>query len=169
MTSPLDELYREIPLTQGQVALISEEDFILICHRKWRAWWNKNTQSFYAISSIWVDGHSRTVYMHRELLGLRHGDKRQGDHIHPADTLDNRRSNLRIATHAQSQCNKRISKNNTTGHKGVYWIARRSEWWVQISLQGKTKFIGAYTKYEVACKAQEAAAARYYGEFARTA
>jgi hypothetical protein len=41
------------------------------------------------------------------------------DHIN-GDSLDDRWENLRLATRAENQWNRRISYNNTTGFKGVY-------------------------------------------------
>jgi len=36
------------------------------------------------------------------------------------DGLDNRSDNLRACTHQQNQQNRRVNKNNKTGHKGVF-------------------------------------------------
>jgi len=51
-----------------------------------------------------VDGRPRTVYMHREVLGLERGDG-VVDHVN-GNALDNRRANLRVGTQAQNNQNK---------------------------------------------------------------
>lgn len=48
-------------------------------------------------------------------------DFEMGDHRN-RDPLDNRRENLRIATHSQNQINKKLQKNNSSGCRGItYW------------------------------------------------
>jgi hypothetical protein len=41
----------EIELTQGQVALIDDEDFELVSKYKWYARWDSHTESFYAVTN----------------------------------------------------------------------------------------------------------------------
>jgi hypothetical protein len=57
--------------------------------------------------------------LHRIILEAKKGE--HCDHIN-GDTLDNRRLNLRICSHAQNMANRKISKNNKTGVKGVYLV-----------------------------------------------
>jgi len=111
---------RTIPLTQGQVALVDEADFEWLAQWKWYARWAENTQSFYAVRnerSVGSSSRQRAVFMHREILQLRPGDPRKGDHQN-GDTLDNRRSNLRHATSSQNTINSRLRADNATGHHG---------------------------------------------------
>lgn len=87
------------------------------------------------------------------------------DHINH-NGLDNRKSNLRICTNQENIMNCNIPKNNKSGCKGVYWSKDKNKWTVQVSVNGKTKYIGRYNKYEDAVKARKEAAEKYYGEFA---
>jgi hypothetical protein len=85
------------------------------------------------------------------------------------DGLDNRRANLRIATHQQNNHNHRISKNNTSGFKGVTWFERSKKWVAQINMNGKKIHLGLHGTPEAAHAAYAAASAKLHGEFGRTA
>lgn len=102
--------------------------------------------------------------IHRLIMGVT--DKNiVVDHINH-NGLDNRKSNLRICTSGQNTCNCLTSKNNKSGHKGVYWSKERKKWCAQISINNKTKGLGRYDTIEEAIEAREKAAKEYYGEFA---
>src|SRR5882762_4759564 len=118
VTQPLDESYRLIPLTQGQNAIVDAADYEWLSKWHWYAHWCPTTHSFYAGTNIPVDGGYWTVKMHRLILQLARGDRREGDHKN-GDTLDYRRNNLRIAEHRQNCENRRRPHpRNTSGFKG---------------------------------------------------
>lgn len=58
------------------------------------------------------------VMLHREILGLKYGDKMQGDHK-DLDRLNNKRSNLRVVTHAQNRQNRRAVPGSHSQYRGV--------------------------------------------------
>lgn len=101
--------------------------------------------------------------MHREIVGTPEG--MDTDHIN-GDKLDNRRSNLRICTHAQNGANRGPQKNGSSGYKGVSYHCKK--WRVQICINGKTKRLGGFNSLLDAAKAYDKAARKYHGEFART-
>ena len=88
------------------------------------------------------------------------------DHINH-DTLDNRKSNLRICSHGNNMKNmpKRNSQSGITGvthnKKYGYWIAR-------IGLNKTTKHLGCFKNKEDAISARKQAEIEYFGEFANT-
>lgn len=128
---------KQIPLTQGQFAIVDNRNYVWLSQWKWYACWNKDTQSFYAIRHGKKENDKQcTIYMHREILGLEHGNERQADHRNH-DTLDDRESNLRIVTHGQNQWNRR----NT---KGYYWDKRVKKYHTQIRVNGKTIYLGDF-------------------------
>jgi AP2 domain/HNH endonuclease len=160
---------REIPLTRGQVALVDDADFEEISRHKWCAGWSDSTQSFYAKrANRTTEGKKYALLMHRHVLGLDYGDKRQGDHI-SGNTLDNRRENLRIASQAENKRNTRKRSTNTSGFKGVYFHKGANKWLAQIVINRKWKYLGLHPTPELAYQAYCAASAEYHGEFARTA
>ena len=161
--------YREIPLTQGQVSLVDVEDYERLSKHNWHADWNPHTQSFYARCwTPYVAGKRVRIFMAREILGLQKGDKRKADHENH-NTLDNRRSNLRIATNFENAHNRRNSANNTSGYKGVSQNGRTGKWQAYIYLESKQIHLGFFPSAEEAHAAYCAAATRLHGEFARAA
>ena len=168
MTSPLGKLYREISLTQGQIAIVSPEDYERLNQFTWFAQWADHTQSFYAVRNArGSDGGRVFIRMHREILGLGRGDNRHGDHI-SGDTLDNRRENLRIATNAENCRNKKMHRNNAVGLKGVN-ILPSGRFRAQIMVNGKKLRIGTFDSPEEAHAAYCQAAKVHHGDFARNA
>lgn len=120
---------KKIPLTQGQFTIVDDDMYEYLNQFKWYAQWSSHTKSFYVIRrEKWEDSKWHTFSMAREILGLRHGDKRQADHINH-NTLDNCLSNLRIVTNQQNGWNRR-------NPKGYYWHKARQKYQAQIALNG---------------------------------
>jgi len=166
MTTPSTPLYREIPLTQGQVALVSAHRFDELNAYKWWACWISHTRTFYAFRKIKLENGRRVVIgMHREILGLKFGDKRQGEHKNQA-TLDNRDENLRIATSSQNQCNRGPQRNNKSGFKGVSWYKRDKKWRACIEVKGKRSYLGLFDTPELAYEKYCLVAKQIHGDFA---
>lgn len=93
---------------------------------------------------IYIRGTSEQILLHRFLLGVEHDFNVKSnviDHIN-RNTLDNRKSNLRLTTNSGNQRNKSIQSNNTSGVPGVNYYKRkgRSDMWVASckDLNGKT-------------------------------
>jgi hypothetical protein len=165
MTTPSEPLYREIPLTQGQVTRVSVHRFEELNSFKWYAQWNSTTKSFYAVrNTSRVNGKSYILSMQRQILGLSREDPRQGDHENH-DTLDNMDGNLRIATRTQNRHNFRINKNNTSGFRGVYPRGRR--WTSRIFVSGRQLYLGERDTPQEASELYCQAARLYRGEFAK--
>lgn len=82
------------------------------------------------------------LLLHRVLLGLGYGDRRQGDHIN-RNPLDNRRANLRIVTNAQNAQN--MSPHGATSkYRGVAWDSSRGKWRAQSRRNGFVIALGRY-------------------------
>jgi hypothetical protein len=155
----------EIPLTQNQVAIIDDEDFELVSRYRWYAAWSPLTKSFYARAKTRKpDGRHAIIQMHRIIKGAQKGQ--QVDHIHH-NTLDNRKSELRLCTGSQNQHNKGIQANNTSGYKGVCWNKSHQKWTARIRLNGKQKNLGYYATPEAANSDCITARTTLHGDFAR--
>lgn len=137
-------------------ALIDLDDVDKVKNIKWHRS-DLQRSTYYCISN-----NSEWRRIHRLIMGVTDKDI-VVDHINH-NGLDNRKSNLR--TSGQNTCNCLTSKNNKSGHKGVYWSKERKKWCAQISINNKTKGLGRYDTIEEAIEAREKAAKEYYGEFA---
>lgn len=81
------------------------------------------------------------------------------------DRLDNRRANLRDCTQAQNTRNTVLSKNNTSGAKGVTQTPK-GRWRARIWVDRKEIHIGTYDTKEAAQSAYDAKARELHGAFA---
>ena len=99
---------KEIPLTQGEVALVDDEDYEWL--NQWRWYVLKARHTFYAVR---FDG-GRTQSMHREIMCNPVG--KEVDHS-DMDGLNNQRINLRIAT--RSQNHKNVNPYGVSAYLGV--------------------------------------------------
>lgn len=157
---------RFILLSRGQVATVDASDYDWLNQWKWSAWWCEKTKSFYAVRTETKPDKSRhMIYMHRLILGLEKGDKSRGDHC-DLNTLRNIRSNLRVSTASQNNCNTGARSNNKSGFKGVSLDKESGRWLANISFSGKRKTLGRFSTPEEAHGAYCAAAAELHGEFA---
>lgn len=156
---------KQIPLTQGKVALVDDVDYEELSKYKWYA--NKHhSGNFYAVrQSPSKKGKQHLIRMHRQILGLKFKDKCLGDHINH-NTLDNRRDNLRICTQQQNEMNRKPNKNTSSQFKGVTWNKQRGKWMTRISINGVRKYLGYFALEELAALAYDMIAIREHGEFA---
>jgi len=152
----------EIPLTQNKVALIDVADWELISQFKWCAAKEGTSNHWVAIADI---GNKRYVKMHRLIMEAKEGD--EVDHEN-RDSLDNRRSNLRLVTEAwQQNANKEKRSSKTSSiYKGVCWDSSRGRWTAYIDKNRRRKFLGRFTNQIDAAKAYNEAAIEMFGEFA---
>lgn len=96
-------------------------------------------------------------------------DETEIDHI-DCDPLNNRISNLRLASRLQNTINRKKHKNNSSGFKGVCMDPYRSKsnpWRARIIVNKKTINLGMFPSPEDAHEAYKKAAVKYFGEFAR--
>ncbi len=91
------------------------------------------------------------------------GDK-QVDH-RDGDRLNNRITNLRLASREDNARNCRVSRN-TSGAHGVWWNKETQKWRAGINDNGRTRHLGYFHKIEDAAAAYRAAADELHGEFA---
>lgn len=116
---------------------------------------------------VQIDGISYLV--HRIIYYMHHchiNDAMQIDHI-DGNSKNNRIENLRLVTSAQNHQNRKISKKNTSGVKGVYWDKTRMKFRAQIMKNNKSTNLGLFTTLKAAEKAIIEAREKIHGEYAR--
>jgi hypothetical protein len=145
---------KSIPLTQGKIALISDEDYERVSKHSWCF-----SAGRYAQSRI----KGKAIYLHRFILDAKPGE--EVDHKN-RDTLDNRRENLRMCNHYQNMNNVVKTKKNSTGYRGVYLDKRRGVYYAQISFRGKVISSWKCATAIEAARAYNALSINYNGEFA---
>lgn len=154
---------KQIPLTQGQFALVDDEDYEkVIQFGSWFAFKGKDKNTFYAQKSVYRE--RKTYLMHRFILQIAdpkiiidHRDK---------NGLNNCKNNLRMATGTQNNANATSAKNSTSQYLGVYWYKTRRKWKSEITKNRKNKCLGYFYNEVDAALAYNKAAKEIHGEFA---
>ena len=123
-------------------------------------WVDRTRKNGYSELVAHVPGTNNKIIRMSDLLGFK-----TYDHIN-RNPLDNRKENFRPATVQENIRNSSISKNNTSGVKGISWSKRDSVWRAYIMIDYKQKCLGSYKNKEDAIRARLQAEKQYFGEFA---
>lgn len=151
-------LARWIPLTQGKFTLVDESDYDDVSRFNWCAVKVKSGHGIrYYAKRTDVD-----IYLHVYLLNPPSG--MEVDHMD--DSLDNRRSNLRIVNRSRNQMN-RYSNGGTSKYKGISKHTLSKKWAVCITASGRSFHLGYFEDEIEAAKAYDKAARVYHGSQAR--
>lgn len=164
-------MVKEIPLTQGKVALVDDEDYDLVSKYTWHSLKNGNT--FYASRSVGCrkDKTKTTSSMHRLIMNFPKSPLKI-DHIN-GNGLDNTRDNLRICTNSQNQMNSTTKRggNSSSHYKGVSWNKKSGKWKASIGItingQYKNIYIGMFLCEHKAAQVYNEVAVNYFGTFAK--
>jgi hypothetical protein len=150
-----DTPHRVIYTKRRKLIFVDPEDYEWLSQHRWQL-----TQGHATYSS---DG-GHTNYMHRLILGIT-DPKIECDHRNRI-RHDNRRCNLRVATHSDNNCNKGLKSTNTSGFKGVSLFKRVNRYQAYINRHKKRLNLGYFTTAEAAARAYDEAAIELHGEFA---
>lgn len=150
--------------------LFDEEDEKLILSHRWSIKHSsKKHKKLFEYARTYIDGKS--VTMHR--LIMNPPNNLVVDHINH-NTLDNRRSNLRVVTHRENLANRDPNRDpnrernantyselpmarNTSGFRGVHWDKERGKWRAYIIKNGKNMNLGRFDDILEAAKAYKKA------------
>jgi hypothetical protein len=172
-TNPLRVGMIELPLTKGYVTTIDEVDADLGASFKWSARVTRNRageiDSVYAIRGTERCGKQKQYYLHvtimERVLGSAVPEDRYVDHI-DRNSLNNSRTNLRLATFSQNVMNSGIPKSNTSGYKGVAFDKLNQRWMATINVEHTDIWLGRFDTALEAGIAYNQAAARLHGDYA---
>lgn len=143
-------------------AMIDKGDIAIVSDRKWKLF------SGYAVCG--------GEFMHRLIMGSKKGmdvDHRNGN------GLDNRRCNLRHATHSQNTASSirmkkgnpalraRVIRRTTSKFRGVSFRSDRKRWTAYLGTGKFRQHLGCFDSEKEAAKAYDRAALKTYGEFAK--
>ena len=130
---------KTIELTQGQVAIVDDEDYEMLMDRKWFAH-KSHIGTYYAKTNVRISrGKQSTVCMHRVIMGAQ--KREEVDHLNH-NTLDNRRMNLRTCTTRQNHQN-RVNQGKSP-YPGVSQVTNSPKWKATIRAYGKQLHLGVY-------------------------
>ena len=134
-------------------------------------YWSKGSNGYMVTTYKYYDKkgnrHSKTMSLHK-MIQQQDMDNKTCliDHIN-GDRTDDRKVNLREADHTINLMNQVENSRNTSGRRGVCWIANMKKWKASITVRYHTIILGHYEIIEDAISAREEAEKKYFGEYAR--
>ncbi len=150
-----------IPLTQGEWTKVDLVD----AHFGSEKWYANRLGGGLKLYAARSGGPGKPMrFLSREILQAPTG--LIVDHIN-GDTLDNRRSNLRLATPAENRRNTKKQEGHTSKFLGVFWAGYAKKWASQIQLGGKSCHLGYFLDEEDAARRYDCEARSAFGCFAK--
>lgn len=147
--------------TQGDIFWFDKEDYDLIKDYCWH--YNKRG---YVVA--WSISQGIEIKLHRLVMNINDSSVEVDHIIHPPrreHKIDNRKSNLRLVSHANNAKNHVIQSNNSSGTSGVHFSERDGKWIARISVDGKRIYLGSFDKKEEAIQVRRDAEIEYHKEY----
>lgn len=153
----------EINLGNGYKTLIDEEDLNLTIGYLWRRRCNGYVGAYKRGRTRLT---AKNIALHRLIMGVIDNPVHI-DHIN-GNKLDNRKSNLRLATMSQNLGNQRKQNRKTSSRfKGVSFNTEKMKWAAYINCHGKRYRLGYYISEIMAALSYDKMANILFGEYAK--
>lgn len=140
--------------------MIDRENAHLIGERSWWLERDPSGRPKCVSCDVVACGRSRRLKLHRLVMAA---ERLQIIDHRDRDVLNNRRSNLRHATHHQNACNTSPRANK---FKGVAFHAASNTWRARIHADSRNIQLGTFASSEEAARAYDAGALWFFGDFA---
>lgn len=163
------EIKLNSPKYGEKIVLIDDEDYFKINGYSWYLYYDNKNCINYVVAWVKKDNKRINIKMHRLITDCPR--EMEVDHINH-NTLDNRKCNLRVCTHAENSRNRIINKNNNSGYIGVNLKMNKVKghtymyWDSRITFNYKRIQLGLFKNKKDAAIAYNEAAIKYFGEFA---
>jgi hypothetical protein len=155
----LNQEFVEIQLLNSdKMTILDLDDFEKFGQVAWRI----GSRGYAAKNQYLGDGKWETSLLHRKVMNAPKGVL--VDHIN-GNKLDNRKSNLRFANHAENARNNRARKISDAGYKGVYISGNNFR--ARIRYNNNLINLGTFSSKEDAARMYNFWAKDLFGEFAR--
>lgn len=148
-----------IMTSKGRDIFVDEEDLPKLSGFHWEI----STRD-YVRGRKQINGLRKQVLLHRVIMDAK--DDELVDHIN-GNVLDNRKSNLRIATHQENSANRKTPTINKVGYKGVNKVSGYEKYKAYIQVGDKQAHLGYFDNPHDAARVYNLWAVDIYGEFAR--
>ncbi|MGZ6360767.1 MAG: HNH endonuclease signature motif containing protein [Ktedonobacterales bacterium] len=144
-----------IELNDGLITRMDEADYWKVSGYQWKAFKTGRSREKQWYVHAWYrkpDGRATTTYLHRLIMDAPKGTT--VDHIN-GDTLDNRRTNLRIVSNAENNANRQGAYS--ASKTGVRGVSTHQCWSVVKGQRAKSGLM-----YVFRCHIQTCKAAKYF-------
>jgi len=156
---------KKIAVGSGYFALVDDSDFEELDQYTWTSLRCYGGLVYATTKGAYKGpGTPKVILMHRMIMSaLRNITV---DHV-DGNGLNNTRGNLRLATMAEQQKNRKLNKNNKTGYKGVHKKKNRSgRYAAETRLNGQKYYIGTFNNARDAAVAYNAVTYLLHGKYA---
>ncbi len=134
---------------------VDNDDIKRLSEFHWIPHFWRKSRSYYVVSR---PKHKGTILMHRVVIGAKAGHL-MVDHIN-RDTLDNRKSNLRLVTARGNAHNKKNSRE----YPCVFYRSRGHVWVAVIKYQGKSIYVNSSPDKKFVVNALYAYGQKHFGK-----
>lgn len=139
--------------------MVDDEDFRELSKYTWDL-----GRTGYVRARPCVEGVRHHFLLHRIILGAKKCEL--VDHIN-GDKLDNRRCNIRLATHEENSRNRKTPITNRSGYKGVAKVKGYEKYKAYVQLGKGQSHLGYFDNPHDAARMYNFWALDLFGEFAR--